>query len=111
MLLRRAAALAFVTILTVLLSSSIPVQAQSSGPCDDAYLKSLPIPTPTNDRVVQIVNCTDQVLLGAANAAHRINEPAYPVFPDNTNPTWVMQPFNPNNWGDHGNLITLQIPT
>jgi hypothetical protein len=69
--LRRAAALAFGFAVTLLSCSIFPAQAQNSGPCDDAYLKSLPQPTVKNDRVVQIVNCTDQPLLGATNAGHR----------------------------------------
>lgn len=96
-------------VLALLSFSSVYVQAQNSGPCDDTYLKSLPLPSVVNHRVVQIVNCTDQVILGASNAAHRIKEPAYPVFPDEG--TWVMQPFNPSNWSDHSNVLTLQIPT
>jgi hypothetical protein len=107
--LRRAVILAFTAILTLLSVLSVQVQAQTSGPCDDAYLKSLPLPTVNNDRVVQIINCTDQVLLGATNAGHRIKEPPYPAFPDEK--TWVMQPFNPNNWADHSNILTIQIPT
>ena len=107
--LRRAAALTFAVVLTLLLVSSVHVHAQNSGPCDDTYLKSLPLPVVKNDRVVQIVNCTDQVLLGATNAGHRISEPPYPAFPDEN--TWIMQPFNPNNWADHSNILTIQIPT
>jgi hypothetical protein len=83
---------------------------RAQGVCDDAYLASLPIPSVPiiSQRVVQIINCTDQVLLGATNAPFRIGEPPYPVFPREK--TWVMQPFNPNNWKDYSNILTIDIP-
>lgn len=77
----------------------------------DAYLASLPVKPPkSNDikRQVQMVNCSDQVLLGAANAARAAGQPPYPVFPQEG--TWVMQPYNPNNPTNYSNVLTIDIP-
>ncbi len=49
-----------------------------------AYLDSLPVKPPKNPsikRQVQLINCSDQVILGAASAAHEAGLPPYPVFP------------------------------
>ena len=77
----------------------------------DDYLKNLPINPPKSSdikRQVQMVNCSDQVLLGAANAARAAGQPPYPVFPQEG--TWVMQPFNPKNPADYSNVLTIDIP-
>jgi len=76
-----------------------------------AYLDSLPVKPPlTNDikRQVQLINCSDQILLGAAGASRGENQPPWPVFPQEG--TWVMQPFNPNNPTDYSNVLTVDIP-
>lgn len=76
-----------------------------------AYLDALPVKPPKSSdtkRQVQLVNCSDQVLLGAANAARAANQPAWPVFPQEN--TWVMQPFNPDNPTDYSNVLTIDIP-
>jgi len=76
-----------------------------------AYLDSLPVKPPlTNDikRQVQLVNCSDQILLGAAGAAREKGEPPWPVFPQEG--TWVMQPFDPNNPTNYANVLTVDIP-
>jgi hypothetical protein len=74
------------------LLASVPVRAQQ-GVCGMTYLNSLPVPTPAppSHRVVQLVNCTDQVILGATNAAVAGSSPPYPAFPREK--TWVMQPM------------------
>ena len=54
------------------------------------------------------MNCSDQVLLGAANASRAANQPPWPVFPQEG--TWVMQPFNKNNPTDYSNVLTIDIP-
>jgi hypothetical protein len=77
----------------------------------EEYLANLPVKDPkepTIKRQVQLVNCSDQVLLGAANAARAKDQPAWPVFPQEG--TWVMQPFNPNNPADYSNVLTIDIP-
>ena len=78
-----------------------PVQAQlrslsGEGVCSEAYLDGLPAPTPLNGahRVVQLVNCSSQTLLGAAPAAHQSGKQGLPVLPREG--TWVMQPYNPS---------------
>lgn len=80
--------------------------------CSQAYLDSLPQPTPMNGahRVVQLVNCSCQTVLGAANAAHQSGQQGFPVFPREG--SWVMQPYgtagtknNPNP-----NVLTIDIP-
>jgi hypothetical protein len=71
---------------------SVPIYAQVTGaPCDEAYLKTLPVPTPSLHRVVQLVNCSDQTLLGTANAAHNSESSPTPVLPREG--TWVMLPY------------------
>ena len=91
--------LAFACGLVLPLLLSVRVAAQTvpaQSDCgSDAYLASLPVKPPKgNDikRQVQLVNCSDQVLLGAANAARAAGQPPWPVFPQEG--TWVMQPFN-----------------
>lgn len=84
---------------------SMPAQAQ--GTCSQSYIDGLPKPSPMPPavKVVQLVNCSNQVLLGAANAAHQANQPGFPVFPREA--TWVMQPYgSPNNT----NVLTIDIP-
>jgi hypothetical protein len=83
----------------------------------DAYLANLPVPPSKNPNVkrqVQLVNCSDQLLLGAATAAHDAKKPSYPVFPQAVPPqkvgTWVMQAFNPNNPTNYANVLTVDIP-
>jgi Thaumatin family len=99
-------AIAFILIVSPFLA--VRVQAQT-GICDANYIKNLPAPIlGPNHRVIQLVNCTNQVLPGAANSAHRIKQPGYPVFPREK--TWVMQPFNPSNPADHSNILTIDIP-
>ena len=76
-----------------------------------AYLDALPVKPPrSNDikRQVQLVNCSDQVLLGATNAPRAASSPPYPAFPQEG--TWIMQPFNKNNPTDYSNVLTLDIP-
>jgi len=76
-----------------------------------AYLDKVPVPPPQGSgikRQVQLINCSDQVLLGAANAARAKDQPAWPVFPQEG--TWEMQPFNPNNPTDYSNVLTIDIP-
>lgn len=96
----------------------VRVQAQQSclsggDVCSQAYLDSLPQPAPMNGahRVVQLVNCSCQTVLGAANAAHQSGKQGFPVFPREG--TWIMQP-----WGTAGtknnpnpNVLTIDIPT
>lgn len=79
----------------------------SAGPADTC-LANLPVPTPIPPahRVVQLVNCSDQTLLGAANAAKQPG-PAGPtsVFPREG--TWVMAPAAA---GSTANVLTIDIP-
>ncbi len=115
MKLRRLANLAAVTFFACAFSLVFPLfltvqlQAQNKGKNDcgtKAYLDSLPVPIPKYHRVVQLVNCSDQVLLGAANAGHTAGAPPFPVFPREG--TWEMQAYGaPNN----ANVITIDIPT
>lgn len=74
----------------------------------DSCLDNLPIPTPIPPahRVVQLVNCSDQTLLGAANAAKKPgNVPLTSVLPREG--TWVMEPLNP---GNTKNVLSIDIP-
>ena len=103
-------ALACGLVLPLLLSVRVQAQVvQAPSDCGSkAYLDNLPVPPPKDPNVkrqVQLVNCTDQVILGAANAAHEANHPPYPVFPQDG--TWVMQPY-PS--GSNANVLTIDIP-
>ena len=73
----------------------------------DPCLANLPTPKviPPAIRVVQLVNCSGQTVLGAANAANATGKPITSVFP--VEKTWVMKPFPSPN---HGNVLTIQIP-
>ena len=59
----------------------------ASDPC----LDHLPTPAPHLHRVVQLVNCSNQRVLGTANGAHVVGSPPTPVLPREK--TWVMEPF------------------
>ena len=100
--------------LVLSLLQATPVQAQeallSGGDvCSQAYLDSLPQPTPMNGahRVVQLVNCSSETLLGATNAAHQSGAQGLPVFPREG--TWIMAPL-PTDPNDHSNILTIDIP-
>ena len=107
--------LAFACGLVLPLLLSVRVAAQTVPAQSDcgskAYLDNLPVPPPKDPNVkrqVQLVNCSDQVLLGAANASRAANQPPWPVFPQEG--TWVMQPFDKNNPTDYSNVLTIDIP-
>jgi len=77
----------------------------------DPCLDSLPVPTPMNGavRVVQLVNCSDQEILGATNAAGTPALPAhYPVL--SREGTWIMQAFDPIHPANGKNVLTIDIP-
>ena len=74
------------------------------GTCLD-HLPPIPQPTSPAFRVVELINCSDQTLLGAANAAHTAGQPPTPVFPREG--TWVMQPVGSP---DYANVVTIDIP-
>ena len=86
--------------LVLSLLQALPVQAQQQaclsggGVCSQDWLdNTLPIP-PLNGskRVVQLVNCSCETLLGAANAAHQSGKQVrFPVFPREG--TWVIPPY------------------
>ncbi len=84
-------------------------RAQDGVVCgSQAYLDSLPVKPPkdpSTKRQIQLVNCSDQLLLGAANAAHEAGKPPYPVFPQED--TWEMQPYVQ---GSDANVLTIDIP-
>jgi len=70
----------------------------------ESCAKDVPVPEQRGStRVVQLVNCTDQTLLGTANAAHRAGFDPTPVFPREG--TWVMEPV-----GSGKNFLTIDIP-
>src|ERR1700727_2884859 len=59
------------TALTLPLCTTVQAQTQVCG--STQYLANLPVPPPSNSSVKrqgQLVNCSNQVILGAANAAH-----------------------------------------
>lgn len=64
-----------------------------------------PTPNPPAHRVIQLVNCSDQTLLGAANAAKQPGQQLSSVFPRER--TWVMQPVGSPNFG---NVLIIDIP-
>jgi len=101
-----AASLVFAAGLLVLLCCRLEAQTPTCG--SKEYLDNLPVPAPRNPAVkrqVQLVNCSNQVILGAANAAHDAGQPPYPVFPQEG--TWAMQPYGTAN---NANVLTIDIP-
>lgn len=80
-----------------------PLPAGAPDPC----LDGLPIPTPTppSKRVVQLVNCTNQTLLGATNAAFKAGQQPTAVLPREK--TWVMEPVGAPNFK---NVLTIDVP-
>jgi hypothetical protein len=75
----------------------------------DPCLDNLPAPTPLLHRVVQLVNCSNQRVLGAANAAHVPGSPPVAVLPREK--TWVMEPFPvPAGAPANANVLTIDIP-
>ena len=109
--------LAFAFTLVFPLFLTVPVEAQntcSSGGnvCSQAYLDSLPFPIPPlgQHKVVQLVNCSCQTLLGAADTAHRSGAQGYPVLPREG--TWIMQPYGTKGTPDNPNpnVLTIDIP-
>jgi hypothetical protein len=99
--------LAFAFTLVLPLFCSVHVKAQDPPPCSQSYIDSLPQPAPTPPavRVVQLVNCSREVILGASNAAAVAGHVPYPVFPREN--TWVMQPYGSLN---NANVLTIDIP-
>ena len=93
----------------VLAGSPAPT-ATAAVACDKAYLDSLPVPVrkPELKRVLQMVNCSDQTLLGAANAAKALNQPLTSVFPREG--TWVMEPLNEATKTNFKNILTIDVP-
>jgi hypothetical protein len=66
---------------------TVPGHAQQ---LPDQCLDNLPTPTPIapSHRVVQLVNCSNSTILGAANAAGQPGQPLVSVLPREK--TWVM---------------------
>ncbi len=119
MQLRRLARRAVTTLLALVflwfLIISAPTAKAQSDPTlvcgSNEYLAQLPVKPPKSpdiQRQVQLVNCSDQVLLGAVNAAHAVGQPLWPAFPQED--TWVMQPFNAKNPTDYSNVLTIDVP-
>ena len=76
-----------------------------SARAQDSCLENVPTPQlqPGLHRVVQLVNCSQQTLLGTANAAQQQGKNPLPVFPREG--TWVMGPA-----GSGKNVLTVDIP-
>ena len=93
------------TVAVLVLGFSSLLQLFSAGPANaQSCAANVPIPEPRGSvRVVQLVNCTDQTLLGTANAAHRAGLNPTSVFPREG--TWVMEPV-----GSGKNFLTIDIP-
>ncbi len=103
--------------LVLSLLQATPVQAQQSclsggDVCSQSYLDSLPQPAPLNGahRVVQLVNCSCQTLLGATTASHRAGNQGFPVVPREG--TWIMQPYGTKGTQDNPNpnVLTIDVP-
>jgi hypothetical protein len=77
-------------------TTTTPCEAQRA-----AFEATLPVPTPAapGRYVVQLVNESDVTLLAAANAAHKPNEPPFPVLPREG--TWVIPSMG---------TLTIDIP-
>ncbi|PNG25404.1 hypothetical protein CR492_13840 [Methylocella silvestris] len=88
-------------------ATEFPSPQPQSRAAVDRCLANLPSPTPfaPSHRVVQLVNCSNQTLLGAANAAGKPGVPLTSVLPREK--TWVMKPFGAAN---NLNVLTIDIP-
>ena len=81
------------------------VRSFAADPC----LDNLPVPAPLLHRVVQLVNCSNQRVLGTANAAFAYGSPPTSVLPREK--TWVMEPFPiPPGAPANANVLTIDIP-
>ena len=83
-----------------------PAPVQTNAQLDtDACLDSLPTPQPkaSSHRVVQLVNCSNQTVLGSANAAQQKGGQPLPVLPREG--TWLM-----GKVGSGTNVLTIDIP-
>ena len=111
-----------VMLLTLGLSSSLrplrapTARAQENAPAassdaSDPCLAPLTIPSvaPGLHRVVQMVNCSNQTILGTANAAGVAPGPVVSVFPREG--TWVMGAVGTTRPdGTPANVLTIDIP-
>lgn len=92
----------------------VPGEAATTAADASGCLENLPVPSPIPPahRVIQLVNCSNETVLGAANGAFRAGQPSTAVLPREK--TWVMQaydpstPYDPN--GPNGNVLTIDIP-
>lgn len=97
-------------LVVVALGFASPPRAAEANDC----LVNLPVTSPAtgSHRVVQLVNCSNQVVLGTANGAFRAGQPSTAVLPREK--TWVMQPYDPGTPydpnGPNGNILTIDIP-
>ena len=100
---------ALLTVLGIILVPSLHPTLQAQVVCGSKqYLDNLQVKPPKDPsikRQIQLINCTNQVILGAANAAHDAGQPPYPVFPQEG--TWVMRPYPAVN---DANVLTIDIP-
>ena len=97
-------------------SDSTSDQSEDLGQAENPDLKSeldtclaglkTPDLKPGLHRVIQLVNCSDQTVLGTANAAQQKGGQELPVLPEEG--TWIMQPAGS---ADNANVLTIDIPT
>jgi hypothetical protein len=107
--LRRVDRLLVVPCLSLAISLIVLLFGAAPSEAADSCLDNLPAPTPLLHRVVQLVNCSNQRVLGTANAAHVVGSPPTPVFPREK--TWVMEPFPvPSGSPANANVLTIDIP-
>ena len=106
---RRADKLLTVLLLPFAISLILLVFGTARSDAANSCLDKLPIPTPLLHRVVQLVNCSKERVLGTANAAHVVGSPPTPVFPREK--TWVMEPFPvPSGAPENSNVLTIDVP-
>ena len=85
---------------------NVSVGGGASGATDEC-IADIPAvkPIAPSHRVLQLVNCSTQTILGAANASGPPHQKHIPVFPREK--TWVMKPYGSAN---HANVLTIDIP-
>jgi len=94
--------------------SPVPAFDNAASDAEDPCLAAIPGPSPTPlpglHRVIQMVNCTNQTILGAADAAGRSPGEPVGVFPREK--TWVMGPVGskPRPDGSAANVLTIDVP-
>jgi hypothetical protein len=105
---RRADKLLIISRLSFAISLILLLFGTARSDAADPCLDNLPAPPPLLHRVVQLVNCSNQRVLGTANAAFVYGSSPTAVLPREK--TWVMEPFPvPSGAPANANVLMWRI--